>query len=88
MGQMTILAGPERRRRWSEEERLRIVAEALAPGTSVADSRAPTFAVVNLRQSQSTIDSDFRCLGNNPCVRGRAGFYYRNNKYFNKEQLL
>jgi len=37
MGQMTILAGPERRRRWSEEERLRILAEAFAPGASVTE---------------------------------------------------
>jgi transposase-like protein len=27
-----ILAGPERRRRWSEEEEARIVAEAAVPG--------------------------------------------------------
>ena len=37
MGQMTILAGPERRRRWSDEERLRILAEAFSPGASVAE---------------------------------------------------
>ena len=32
-----ILAGPERRRRWSDGEKARIVAEAAAPGTRVAD---------------------------------------------------
>jgi transposase-like protein len=32
-----ILAGPERRRRWSEEEKARIVAEAAVPGVRVAD---------------------------------------------------
>jgi transposase len=32
-----ILAGPERRRRWSEEEKARIVAEAAALGARVAD---------------------------------------------------
>jgi transposase len=35
----TLLTGPERRRRWSDEDRRRIVAEAFAPGavvTSVA----------------------------------------------------
>ena len=37
MGQMTIMAGPQRRRRWSEEERLRILAEAFAPGATVAE---------------------------------------------------
>ncbi|EMD81576.1 MULTISPECIES: IS66-like element accessory protein TnpA [Sphingomonadales] len=37
MGQITVMAGPERRRRWSEEERLDILAEAFAPGACVAD---------------------------------------------------
>ena len=32
-----MFSGPERRRRWSDEERLRIVAEAFAPGACVAD---------------------------------------------------
>jgi transposase len=32
-----ILVGPERRRRWSAEERARIVAEASAPEARVAD---------------------------------------------------
>ncbi|MBV8493375.1 MAG: transposase [Alphaproteobacteria bacterium] len=32
-----ILVGPERRRRWSVEEKARIVAEASAPDTRVAD---------------------------------------------------
>lgn len=36
MTQMTIMAGPERRRRWSADERLRILAEAFGPGGSVA----------------------------------------------------
>ena len=35
MGQMTVFGGPERRRRWSEEERLQILAEAFAPGAFV-----------------------------------------------------
>ncbi|WP_457354868.1 IS66-like element accessory protein TnpA [Sphingomonas sp. UYP23] len=33
---MTVFGGPERRRRWSEEERLQILAEAFAPGAFVA----------------------------------------------------
>lgn len=36
MSQMTILTGVERRRRWSDEARERIVAEAFAPGSSVS----------------------------------------------------
>lgn len=36
MGQMTVFGGPERRRRWSDEERLQILAEAFAPGAFVA----------------------------------------------------
>jgi transposase len=32
-----ILVGPERRRRWSVEEKLRIVVEAAAPGAQVAE---------------------------------------------------
>jgi transposase len=32
-----ILSGPERRRRWSADQKLQIVREASAPGTSVAD---------------------------------------------------
>ena len=37
MGQMTVFSGPERRRRWSEEERLQILAEAFSPGACVAE---------------------------------------------------
>ena len=37
MGQITVMTGPERRRRWSEEERIEILAEAFAPGACVAD---------------------------------------------------
>ncbi len=37
MGQVTVFSGPERRRRWSDEERLRIVTEAFAPGAWVAE---------------------------------------------------
>jgi len=31
-----VLPGPERRRRWSTEEKLRILAQSLAPGSSVS----------------------------------------------------
>ena len=37
MGQITVFSGPERRRRWSEEERVQILAEAFSPGTCVAE---------------------------------------------------
>lgn len=37
MAQMTILAGPERRRRWSDEQRERILAEAFQSGARVCD---------------------------------------------------
>lgn len=37
MGQMTVFSGPERRRRWSDEERLEILSEAFAPGACVAE---------------------------------------------------
>lgn len=37
MGQVTVLSGPERRRRWDDEERLSILAEAFAPGACVAE---------------------------------------------------
>lgn len=35
MGQVTLLTGPERRRRWSDEERLQILEEAFSPGSCV-----------------------------------------------------
>ena len=37
MGQVTVFSRLERRRRWSEEERLQILSEAFAPGACVAD---------------------------------------------------
>src|SRR5271168_841114 len=37
MTQITVLTGPERRRRWSDEERERILAAAFAPGAIVAN---------------------------------------------------
>jgi transposase len=36
MSQITLLTGPERHRRWREEERQKILAAAFAPGASVA----------------------------------------------------
>ena len=37
MSQITVFSGPERRRRWSAEVRLRILAEAFAPGACVSE---------------------------------------------------
>ena len=37
MGQVTVIAGHERRRRWTDEERISILSEAFSPGTCVAD---------------------------------------------------
>lgn len=36
MSQITVLTGPERHRRWREDERRKILAAAFAPGASVA----------------------------------------------------
>ena len=37
MGQIHLISGPERRRRWSEEQKRAIVSAAFAPGAVVAD---------------------------------------------------
>ncbi len=37
MTHMTLLTGPERRRRWADDIREQILAEAFSPGASVAD---------------------------------------------------
>ena len=37
MAHVTIMTGPQRRRRWSLDERQRIMAEAFAPGAVVLD---------------------------------------------------
>jgi transposase len=37
MSRMTVLTGPERRRRWSGDERLRILTEAFSPGACVSE---------------------------------------------------
>jgi len=36
VGQITVFGGPERRRRWREDERAKILAEAFSPGACVA----------------------------------------------------
>ncbi len=37
MARVEVITGPERRRRWSEEQKRAIVAESLAPGTIVSE---------------------------------------------------
>jgi transposase len=37
MGRMTLITGDERRRRWSDEDRVRILAAVEAPGAVVAE---------------------------------------------------
>ena len=37
MSRVEVMSGPERRRRWSEEQKRAIVAEAFAPGASVSE---------------------------------------------------
>jgi len=37
MGQITVFSGPERRRRWSDDELLQILAEEFSPGACVAE---------------------------------------------------
>ena len=38
MGHLTVFSGPERRRRWSDKERLQLLADAVASGAGVADA--------------------------------------------------
>ena len=37
MGQITVFSGPERRRRWSDEQRLQLLTEAFASGACASD---------------------------------------------------
>ena len=37
MGQMTVMTGPERRRRWSVDDQRRILSAAFSPGAVVTD---------------------------------------------------
>jgi transposase len=37
MSQITVLTGPERRRRWRPEDKMRILAEAFSPGACVEE---------------------------------------------------
>ena len=50
MSQITLLTGPERRRRWSDDERRRILVAAFTPGAVVADI-SRQFGKVEIPQS-------------------------------------
>ena len=39
MSQITLLTGPERRRRWRDEEKLAVLEEAFAPGGRVSEGK-------------------------------------------------
>jgi transposase len=41
MGRITVFSGPERRRRWSDEQRLQILTEAFAPGACPTEVARP-----------------------------------------------
>lgn len=38
MAYSTLITGPERRRRWSEEQKLALLAEAFGPGGNVTET--------------------------------------------------
>lgn len=65
MGQITVFSGPERRRRWSEEERVQILTEAFSPGACVAEVArrhdVSTALIYTWRSKvrQSVVESDF-----------------------------
>ena len=48
MSRVEVLSGPERRRRWSTEQKRSIVAEAFAPGASVREVAIVLPAKLNL----------------------------------------
>ena len=63
MARIEVITGPERRRRWSEEEKRAIVAESLAPGATVSEvaRRADVCAgqIYRWRQELRTIADGF-----------------------------
>ena len=48
MGRMTVISGAERRRRWSDEDRARILAATFEPGAVIAEvARREDFCTVS-----------------------------------------
>ncbi len=76
-----VVVGPERRRRWSEDQKLSILAAAFAPGASVADVARQADVcpgvIYRWRQIYMTQDrpSGFApaVVVDAPATRGRAG---------------
>src|SRR5207248_3115972 len=62
-----VLAGPERRRRWSIEEKLRILAQSVAPGivgdAGLPDTRHQQRAALHLAAAVSQRRVDRVCAG-------------------------
>jgi transposase len=61
MSQITLLTGPERRRRWRDEEKLAVLEEAFAPGgcvSEVARRREISASLIYTwrRQAQAAVD--------------------------------
>lgn len=71
MPQITLLTGPERRRRWSDDERRRILAAAFTPGAVVAtvsrQFEVSTSLIYKWRQQALAAEPDAR-------ARATAGF--------------
>lgn len=66
-----VLVGPERRRRWSEDEKARIINELLRPGAQVADI-ARRHGVS--RGLLYTWRREARCTPASPVVQSEPGF--------------
>jgi hypothetical protein len=64
-GDVEVLTGPGRRRRWSADDKSRIVAETLVPGARVSEvaRRWQVCAQQGFRQSGFTPDPSMRSLG-------------------------
>lgn len=63
MGQVSVFSGAERRRRWSEDQKLAIVSEAFAPGACVAE-------VARRRDVSTSLLYDWRRKLMGPAVGG------------------
>lgn len=65
MGQITLITGGERRRRWSEEDRTRILAAVAEPGAVIADIA---------RQADVCSSLIYKWRRDARCVTAGAGF--------------
>lgn len=70
MGQITVFSGPERRRRWSDEQRLQILTEAFAPGacpTEVARRHEISRGLLYTWRKKLSADGSTSLHANNAC---------------------